>query len=151
MLIFKKDIYSPAEFEPATWMQVSCTSPWAICAVVFNGMLLEFSPLLRLQPAAECKLLTTLTRGDKLEVEGWWICDVRQLMCWCRQSQESYRRHRQTDGQDFSFIYIDNYEKSLSNICVLHWSHCVLTANLHLYAVVKKDWGHKGFKGSTMM
>ena len=39
-------------------------------AVVFNGMLLEFSPLLRLQPAAERNLITTFTRSDKLEVGG---------------------------------------------------------------------------------
>jgi len=39
-------------------------------AVVFDGMLLEFFPLLRLQPAAECNLITALTRGDKLEVGG---------------------------------------------------------------------------------
>ena len=39
-------------------------------AVVFDGMLLEFSPLLRLQPAAEHNLITALTRGDKLEVGG---------------------------------------------------------------------------------
>jgi len=37
-------------------------------AVVFDRMLLEFSPLLRLQPAAEFNLITTSTRGDKLEV-----------------------------------------------------------------------------------
>jgi len=36
-------------------------------AVVFDGMLLEFSPLLRLQAAVEHKLITALTRGDKLE------------------------------------------------------------------------------------
>ena len=34
-------------------------------AVVFNGMLLELSPLLHLQPAAERNLITALTRGDK--------------------------------------------------------------------------------------
>jgi len=33
-------------------------------------MLLEFSLLLHLQVAAERKLITTLTRGDKLEVGG---------------------------------------------------------------------------------
>ena len=32
--------------------------------------LLEFSPLLCLQAAAECKLITALTLGDKLEVGG---------------------------------------------------------------------------------
>ena len=39
-------------------------------AVVFDGMLLEFSQLLRLQPSAERNLITTFTRGDKLEVGG---------------------------------------------------------------------------------
>ena len=38
--------------------------------VVFDGRLLEFSQLLHLQPAAEQKLITTLTHGDKLEVGG---------------------------------------------------------------------------------
>ena len=36
---------------------------------VFDGMLLEFSLLLRLQPAAEHNLITALTRGDKFKVE----------------------------------------------------------------------------------
>ena len=44
--------------------------PLSHTAVVFDGMLLEFSPLLRLQPTAECNLITTFTRGDKLEVGG---------------------------------------------------------------------------------
>ena len=39
-------------------------------AVVYDGMLLEFSPLLRLQPAAERNLITAFTHGDKLEVGG---------------------------------------------------------------------------------
>jgi len=39
-------------------------------AVVFDGMLLEFSSLLHLQPTAEHNLITALTRGDKLEVGG---------------------------------------------------------------------------------
>jgi len=39
-------------------------------AVVFDGMLLEFSPLLRFQPAAKRNLITAFTRGDKLEVGG---------------------------------------------------------------------------------
>jgi len=38
-------------------------------AVVFDGMLLQFTPLLRLQPAAERNLITAFTRGDKHEVE----------------------------------------------------------------------------------
>ena len=36
-------------------------------AVVFVGVLLEFSPLLRLQAAVERKLIAAFTRGDKLE------------------------------------------------------------------------------------
>jgi len=40
--------------------------PLSSLAMVFDGMLLEFSPLLRLQPAAERKLITALPRGDKL-------------------------------------------------------------------------------------
>jgi len=36
-------------------------------AVVFDGMLLEFSPLLRLQAAVVRKLITAFTHDDKLE------------------------------------------------------------------------------------
>jgi len=78
--------------------------PWAISAAVFDGMLLEFSPLLRLQPAAECNLITTFTCGDKPEVGGWWVYDVRQLICRCGQSQMSYQCDGRTD--DFSALYI---------------------------------------------
>jgi len=42
--------------------------PLSHMAVVFDGMLLEFSPLLRVQPAAEHNLITAFTRSDKLEV-----------------------------------------------------------------------------------
>ena len=48
----------------------SCSSHWAICAVVFNGMLLEFSLLLCLQPAAKRKLITASIHGDKIKVRG---------------------------------------------------------------------------------
>jgi len=37
-------------------------------AVDFDGILLEVFLLLHLQPAAECKLITALPCGDKLEV-----------------------------------------------------------------------------------
>ena len=72
--------------------------PLSYKAVVFDGMLLKFS-LLLLQTAAECKLITTLTRSDNHEAEGWWINNVRQLMCQCWKSQASYRHDRQTDGR----------------------------------------------------
>jgi len=36
-------------------------------AVVFDGMLLKFFSIHRLQPTAERKLATALTRNDKLE------------------------------------------------------------------------------------
>ena len=59
---------SPAGFEPATsWMQVSCSTHWAM----WLWFSMECCSLLRLQPAADCKLITTLPRGDKLEVGGW--------------------------------------------------------------------------------
>jgi len=76
----------------------------------FDGMLLEFSPLLRLQPAAERNLITAFTRSDKLEVGGWWVYVVRQLIYRCRQSQASYRSDgrtdRQTDGRTDFQLYI---------------------------------------------
>jgi len=39
-------------------------------AVVLDGMLFRFSPLLRLQPAAERNLITAFTHGGKLEAGG---------------------------------------------------------------------------------
>ena len=39
-------------------------------AVAFDGMLLEFSPVLCLQVAVERKLITAFTHGDKLEGGG---------------------------------------------------------------------------------
>ena len=74
-------------------------------AVVFDGMLLEFSPLLHLQPTAECNLITEFTRGDKLEVGGWWVYDVRQLICRFQQFQVRYQHYGQTYRWLFSFIY----------------------------------------------
>ena len=44
--------------------------PLSHMAVVLDGILLEFSPCLRLQPAAERNLITAFTRSDKLEVGG---------------------------------------------------------------------------------
>ena len=37
--------------------------------MVFDEILLEFSPILRLQAVVEGKLITALTRGDKLDGE----------------------------------------------------------------------------------
>jgi len=39
-------------------------------AVVFDGMLLKFSPLLCLQPTAEHNVIAAFTGSDKLEVGG---------------------------------------------------------------------------------
>ena len=75
---FLKKKCSPVGFEPATsWMQVSCSTHWAI----WLWFLVEFFPLHRLQPATERKLATTLTCDDKLE---GWVYGVRQLtwQCW---------------------------------------------------------------------
>ena len=59
--------------------------------------------------AAECNLITTLTHGDKFEVGGWSVHGVRQLICWCWQSQASYRRDGWSDRWMAIqlYIYID--------------------------------------------
>ena len=67
-LIFEKNLFT-------SWIR-SCDVlfashllyPLSHTAVVSDGMLLKFSPLLRLQPATECNLITTFTHSDKLEV-----------------------------------------------------------------------------------
>ena len=70
VLIFKKKVFT-------SWIRTcdllnanQLLYPLSYMAVVFDGMLLEFSPLLRLQPAAERNLITTFTHDDKLEVGG---------------------------------------------------------------------------------
>ena len=68
VLIFEKKKCSAAGFEPATSSLL--LYPLSYMAMVFDEILLEFSPLYCLQPAAERKLITTLTRGDKLKVGG---------------------------------------------------------------------------------
>jgi len=60
---FQKKTCSPTGFEP------EC-HPLNHMAMVFDGMLLEISPLLCLQSTAEHNLITALARGDKLEVGG---------------------------------------------------------------------------------
>ena len=88
--------------QPNLWLGIVSSAPYRlsyICSVVLSGMLLEFPPLLRLQPAAEWNLITASTRGNKLEVHRWWALGVWHLMCWCRQLEASYKRDRQTDRQ----------------------------------------------------
>ena len=53
----------------------SVTLPIELYGCGFQWMLLEFSPLICLQPAAEFSLITALTCSDKLEVGGWWVYD----------------------------------------------------------------------------
>ena len=86
------------QLDPATsCLKVSYAIDWAACSVVSKGMLLEFSPLFRLEPIAECKLITAVTCSDKLEVWGWWMYGVRQLICGCQQFRQ-VNDVRQTDG-----------------------------------------------------
>ena len=68
-------------------------------AVVFDEMLLEFFPLLHLQPAAERNLITTFTPCAKPEGGRGIMYTVRQLIWRCRQSQVSYRRDGRTAFQ----------------------------------------------------
>ena len=84
---FREKICSPAGFEPATsWMQISCSTHWAMwlwfsmeCCSSFLHFFV-FNPL----------QITTFTHSDKLEVGGWWVYGVGQLICWSQQSQVSY-------------------------------------------------------------
>jgi len=63
----KKKEYALPEFEPANPERKSAALPIELYGCVFDGMLLEFSPLLHLQPAAERNLITASTCGNKLE------------------------------------------------------------------------------------
>ena len=79
MLKFKKNVYAKVLIFEKKNLFTSCRDllfasqllyPLSHMAVVFDGMFLEFSPLLCLQLAAEHNLITALTRSDKLEVGG---------------------------------------------------------------------------------
>jgi len=70
LIFFKKNLFT-------IWIQThdflnasQLHYPLSYMAVVFNGMLLKFSPLLCLQAAVECKLIIALTFRDKLEGGG---------------------------------------------------------------------------------
>ena len=69
-LIFEKKSVYQLDSNPRPPECSQLLYPLSHVAVVFDAMLLEFSPLLCLQPAAEHNLITALTRGDKLEVGG---------------------------------------------------------------------------------
>ena len=87
--------------------------PLRYMAVVIDGILLEFSPLFCLQPA-EYKLITASPHNDKLEVVGWLVYGVKQLICRSKQSHLSYQHDRETDGQTdrISALYIQIQLKS---------------------------------------
>ena len=73
-------------------------------AVVFDGMLLEFSPLLHL---AGRNLVTAFTLGDKLEVGaiGCWVYHIRQLHADVSSPRQVIGlTDGQTDRWLFSFI-----------------------------------------------
>ena len=100
------DLKKSAQLDLNPRPQVSCTTHWAIGVVVFDGMLLEFSPFLCLQPAVERNVITALPRSDKPKVGRWWVCGVRLLIC-CFGSPR--RVIGMTDRQMDSFLasYID--------------------------------------------
>ena len=67
-LIFEKNLFTSWIHTRDLLFASHLLYPLSHTAVVSDGMLLEFSPLLCLQPAAERNLITTFTRCDKLEV-----------------------------------------------------------------------------------
>jgi len=89
VLIYEKKICSPGIWTRNLLNASQLLYLLSHMAVVFDGMLLEFSLLLRLQPAAERNPITAFTCGDKLEVGWWWVYDVRQLICRCQRFQAS--------------------------------------------------------------
>ena len=69
--------------------------------------LLEFSPLLHLQAAAERRLITALTCSDKLQVGGWWVCGVHKLIQYVDVSKLlAWQTNRRTRFQLYIYISI---------------------------------------------
>ena len=70
VLIFKKKLFTSLIQACDLLFASQLLYPLSHTAVVLDKMLLEFSPLPCLQPAAECNLITAFTHGDKFEVGG---------------------------------------------------------------------------------
>ena len=71
---------------------------------------------------------TTLTHGDKL---GWWVYGIRQLNCWCRQSQVSYRHGRWIDGQTDGQVCIYSLLLPFNDLLLWVWKDNIY-ACMHL-------------------
>ena len=72
VLIFEKNLFTSGIRTRDLLNASQLLYPLSHMAVVFNGMLLKFSPLLRLEPAAEQNLITALTCGNK-EDDGFMM------------------------------------------------------------------------------
>ena len=70
VLIFEKKLFTSGIQTRDLLNASQLLYPLSHMAVVFDGMLLEFSPLLRLQLTVERNLIIAFTCGDKLEIGG---------------------------------------------------------------------------------
>ena len=69
VLIFEKSVHQ-LDLNPPPPECKSAALPIELYGCGFRWNVAQFSLLLRLQPTTECKLITALTCGDKLEVGG---------------------------------------------------------------------------------
>ena len=102
----EKKICLPAGFEPATWMQVSCTTHWVICAVVFNGLLLKFLQFFVFNPLQNASWLLHYLVAINLKEEDDWFMESGSWYVNVNSPRQVISvTDRQMDEQLFSFIY----------------------------------------------
>ena len=82
VLIFEKQKKSAHQLDSNPWPP-ECKSTALPIELYGCGFWWNVAQILRLQPSAECKLISS----DKLEVGGWCVYGVRQLICRFQQSQ----------------------------------------------------------------
>ena len=93
--------------------------------------------------AVFCPLHSNIHTRKIWKIYSWNTCLISQymkaIMLWFQQCR-TYVFH--------NTIRCGMY---LCDLYVLQWSHYTPTQNYHIYAVVKKKWGTKGFKRSIIM
>jgi len=98
---FSKKICSQAGFKPTTWMQVSCSTHWAIWLWFSMECCLSFLHFFVCRTQPDHRINSRWQEDDGFMMLSSWYVDV-----------DGSRRvngvtDRETDGRLFSFIYID--------------------------------------------